>query len=241
MLAQCAAELRQRFGWQPSVVDIGGGYAHRRDPESGQEVGTHDVATADDYAQATTGALRSEFGRLGLKLPSLWLEPGRYLVSNSTLLLSRVGQVNRDPGGSFSWVHIDASTNHCLRVPLQNYHYRITSARQQHHGSTMLANVTGPTCTMDLIAERRTIPSVEAGDLVAIWDVGGYAEVMATQFNLIPRPAAILVCGDQAEPIRRREEFADLMRTQIVPERLRRVAGAGNFPSSQMQQGGTQS
>jgi diaminopimelate decarboxylase len=220
LLAQCAADLSETFGWTPEVLDIGGGYAHSRDPEGGAEAGSHIVASADEYAEAVVTTLRREFAAKGLRLPKLWLEPGRYLVSNSTILVTRVGLVKPARDDGLSWVYVDASTNHCLRAPLQNYHYQISNVRDRQDSATMLANVTGPTCTMDLIAEHRLMQTVEAGDLMAVWDVGGYAEVMATQFNLIPRPPTVLVSGDRADIIRRREEHSDLMRTQRLPERF---------------------
>ena len=80
-------------------------------------------------------------------------------------------------------------------------------------------SVVGPTCTVDLLGER-SLPPVAPGDLLAVLDVGGYAEVLSSQFNLLPRPATVLVSGGEADVIRRRETLDDLLATQIVPERL---------------------
>ena len=79
--------------------------------------------------------------------------------------------------------------------------------------------VTGPTCTLDVIAADRQMRPVQTGDLLAILDVGGYAEVMATH-QLLPRPASVLVHNGEAELIRRRETYADLTAGQMRPAHL---------------------
>jgi diaminopimelate decarboxylase len=220
LLTQAMGELRDATGWTPDTLDLGGGYAHVRDPESGVPPGSHEVASAEDYAAAMIGTLRDGFRRYGLPEPELWLEPGRSLVSNATLLLTRVGVVKRLPTGSVTWVNVDASTNHCLRASLQGYHYAVLPVERPDAPPEMTATVTGPTCTLDVVAGDRAIPRMQEGDLLAVLDVGGYAEVMATQFNLVPRPASVLIHEGGADLIRRRETYADLTACQILPARL---------------------
>ena len=77
----------------------------------------------------------------------------------------------------------------------------------------------GPTCVVDLLGER-LLPTLVPRDLLAVLDVGGYAEVLSNQFNLLPRPATVLVDGDACEVIRRRETIDDLFATQVLPARL---------------------
>lgn len=220
LIAACIAELHERHGWQPGVLDIGGGYAHARDPESGAAAGSHPVAGPEDYAEAILAALDAGLAARGLARPALWLEPGRHLVSNATVLLTRVGAVKRLPSSEVTWVNVDASANHVLRTSLQGYRYEILHATRADAAAALRANVTGPTCTIDLLAEDRPLPATRPGDLLAVLDAGGYAEVLANQFNLIPRPAGILVCGGTAELVRRRETLADMLVTQQVPARL---------------------
>jgi diaminopimelate decarboxylase len=219
LIVACIAELHDRFGWQPELLDFGGGYPHERDPESGAPSGTHAVGTPDEYAEAITSTLRTALAARSLREPQLLLEPGRRLVSNATLLLTRVGVVKRLPTGSTTWVNVDASTNHCPRVALQGYYYEIVHATKGHDAGDTEVSVVGPTCVIDLIGERQ-LPLVSQGDLLAVLDVGGYAEVLSNQFNLLPRPATVLVDGDACVVIRRRETIDDLLATQAVPARL---------------------
>jgi len=220
LIATCIAELHDRFGWQPELLDFGGGYPHERDPESGAPSGSHAVGTPEEYAEAITSTLRTALADRSLREPHLVLEPGRRLVSNATVLLTRVGVVKRLPTGQTTWANVDASTNHCPRVALQGYFYEIVHATKGRDAGDTEVSVVGPTCVLDLLGEQRPLPSLRQGDLLAVLDVGGYAEVLSTQFNLLPRPATVLVDGDTCEVIRRRETIDDLLATQAVPARL---------------------
>ena len=220
LIGTCMAELRDRFGWEPELLDFGGGYAHERDPESGAPAGSHPVATPEEYAEAITTALRAALRRHSLAEPRLLIEPGRRLVSNATVLLGRVGVIKSLPTGAATWVNVDASTSHCLRAPLQGYHYEIVHATRGLDVPELIANVTGPTCVLDLLGEQRPLPHVEPGDLLAVLDVGGYAEVLSNQFNMVPRPATVLVTATTCDVIRRRETIDDILATQLLPARL---------------------
>ena len=223
LITVCIAELHDRFGWQPELLDFGGGFPHERDPESGAPSGSHAVGTPEEYAEAITSTLRTALADRSLREPHLLLEPGRRLVSNATVLLTRVGVVKRLPTGSTTWVNVDASTNHCPRVPLQGYYYEIVHATKGRDAGETDVSVVGPTCVIDLLGEQRLLPLLRQGDLLAVLDVGGYAEVLSNQFNLLPRPATVLVDGDTCDVIRRRETLDDILATQTVPARLARI------------------
>ena len=212
LIATCIAELRDRYGWEPDVLDFGGGYAHERDPESGEPAGSHVVATPEEYAEAITATLRDALALRGLREPHLLLEPGRRLVSNATVLLTRVGVVKRLPTGVATWINVDASTNHCPRAPLQGYYYEIVHATEGLLEPELVANVVGPTCVIDLLGEDRSLPKVTTGDLLAVLDVGGYAEVLSSQFNMLPRPANVLVTDAAARSSAERKTSKTFLR-----------------------------
>jgi diaminopimelate decarboxylase len=232
LVAVCMTELRDMYGWEPELLDFGGGYAHERDPESGEPAGSHPVATPEEYAEAITATLRAALAERRLREPHLLLEPGRRLVSNATVLLTRVGVVKRLPSGVATWVNVDASTNHCPRAPLQGYYYEIVHATKGCSVPEMTANVVGPTCVVDLLGEGRSLPAVATGDLLAVLDVGGYAEVLSNQFNMLPRPANVLVTDSDSVIIRRPESIDDMLATQVVPAHLALGVAAGVDGSS---------
>ena len=224
LLVRCMAELRDDLNWVPRVVDIGGGFAHERDPESGEPAGDHAVATIDTYAEVITSVLLEGCRANDLEPPTLWLEPGRRLVSNTTVLLTRVGIIKRLPTADTVWVNVDASTNHVMRIPLQGYHHEIVPVRRASRKRSLTANVVGPNCTLDLLAEKRALPRISPGEVLALLDVGGYAEAFVTRFNMIPRPATVLVAGVSCDVIRRRESIDEMMVSHTVPVRLHAAA-----------------
>ncbi len=82
-------------------------------------------------------------------------------------------------------------------MPLQGYYYEIGHATKGRDVGDTEVSVVGPTCVIDLLGERRTLPSLRRGDLLAVLDVGGYAEVLSNQFNLLPRRQP---CSSTASP-----------------------------------------
>ena len=89
----------------------------------------------------------------------------------------------------------------------------------------LLADVTGISCNFDVIAPAVAVPEVEPGEVIAFLETGAYQEASAANFNGLPRPATVLVCGATAEVVKRRETIEDVLGRDLVPERLNTAAG----------------
>ena len=214
LIADCIAELRDRFGWEPELLDFGGGFPHERDPESGEASSSHAVGTPEEYAEAVTSTLRAALAERSLAEPHLLLEPGRRLVSNATVLLTRVGVVKRLPSGSTTWVNVDASTNHSPRVPLQGYYYEIVHATKgdeegDGRGQRRRADLHGRPPGRAAHCRRSSRATCSRCSTSA-----ATRRCSRTQFNMVPRPANVLVAAASAEVIRRRETLGDILATQ---------------------------
>jgi diaminopimelate decarboxylase len=205
-------ELHAATGFVPQVLDLGGGWAPQRDP-SFRRPGLTD-SPIETVAQVTTAALRAAYPQ-GLKLPALWIEPGRFIVSNAVALLATAGEIKRDVGQC--WMHVDASTNNLPRIESGRFHYTILPASRMHDPADAVVEVVGSTCFRSVLGAGRRLPDPRRGDVVAILDAGMYAEVFSTQFNSVPRPATILVSSHGAELVRARETIADVFRQQRMP------------------------
>ncbi|WP_306681644.1 diaminopimelate decarboxylase family protein [Pseudogemmobacter lacusdianii] len=213
-LAKVAIALQAETGFWPEVLDLGGGWPRQREPESRQSaMNPHAIG---DYAAAVAQALTQALG--GRPLPKLWLEPGRYLVGNAVLLLGRVGAVRKDLGRV--WTHMDASTNHLMRIETSRSWYHVLPADRMHAPYEATTDIVGPTCIPSLLAGGRPMPDLKRGDVVAFLDAGMYAEVISNQFNGMPRPANVLVAAGRADLIRRRETYADIFGTHLVPDHI---------------------
>ncbi|MGE0846371.1 MAG: hypothetical protein AB7L41_08875 [Flavobacteriaceae bacterium] len=214
-VAATASRIAAATGFKPAVLDLGGGWARHREPESrGFDLNPH---TIEDYADAVTGALKEELGQgEGARLPELWLEPGRYIVGNAVTLLATVGSVKRDVGRA--WVHVDASTNDLMRIETSQSRHVILPAGRMNEAFAETVDVVGPTCIPSLLGADRRMPPLDRGDIVAILDAGMYAEAISNRFNSVPAPANVLLSGEGAEYIRVPEAPRDLYATHRIPE-----------------------
>jgi diaminopimelate decarboxylase len=121
----------------------------------------------------------------------------------------------------WSWVLTDTSYFFMAGgiYEYQFNHYIFANRTEDKH--TIFADIVGHSCYGDRILPQVMVPEVEEGDLLALLDMGAYQEVSASNFNALPRPATILVNGNEAELIRRAETVADVFQRDIVPERLK--------------------
>ena len=170
-----------------------------------------DAIDLDAYARALEASL-------GDRSVELLLEPGRVLVGNAGVLLSRVEYVK--PTASKNFLVIDAAMNDLIRPALYQAHHEVVIAGPLKHGADeRVYDVVGPVCeSADVLAHARTLAAVE-GDVVAILSAGAYAFVMASNYNSRPRAAEVMVDGGNAILVRERETFDDLIRHELLQTR----------------------
>ena len=161
-------------------------------------------ASPQQYGEALVRALK------GLPVEIL-LEPGRLLVANAGVLLSRVLLTKEGHRGR-KFVVIDAAMNDLLRPALYDAHHEIEPVGRPRRGAERV-DVVGPVCeSADVLAKRRRLPPLSSGDLVILRTAGAYGMAMASQYNARPRPAEVLVEGRSWRIIRSRETYRDLIR-----------------------------
>ncbi len=155
------------------------------------------------------------------------LEPGRYIVGNAGILLTRV--LYRKTGGSKQFIIVDAGMNDLIRPTLyDSYHFiwpvkpdaaNVLDSRREERkpANGEIVDVVGPICESgDYLAKDRPLPRTERGDLLAVFTAGAYGFAMSSNYNNRPRLPEVLVDGDSYRIIRRRETYEDL----VAPERL---------------------
>jgi diaminopimelate decarboxylase len=148
---------------------------------------------------------------LGLPLPRLVLEPGRSLVGKAGVALYRVGVVKKASEAT-TYVAIDGGMSDNPRPQL--YGARLTALLAERVGAEPdgVYTVCGKHCESgDVLIDRVALPRPRPGDLLAVPAAGAYTLAMASTYNSVPRPAAVLVAGGEAELIRRRETLDDLV------------------------------
>jgi diaminopimelate decarboxylase len=141
---------------------------------------------------------------------TLSLEPGRFLIAEAGVLLTRV--LYRKTSGAKEFVVVDAAMNDLLRPSLYHAYHEVWPLRRTATGMVR-ADIVGPVCESgDFLARDREVANVLPGDLVAVMTAGAYGMAMASNYNARPRPAEALVEGERWRIIRERETYSDLIR-----------------------------
>ncbi len=194
-------DLKEKLGIKLSFLDLGGGLGIPY--EDGQT-----VMSPDDLAKALEPVWKEGVAAAGYE-PTLWLEPGRFFVGGSGFLLTRVNTVKVTPLKTF--VNVDAGFNTLMRPAMYKAYHRVRVIGKTK--DPKLVDIAGDVCeTGDILAEARTLPMAEAGDLVVILDAGAYGFSMASEYNARPMPAEVLVDGNAVRVIRRRGTYPELFR-----------------------------
>ncbi|MHC1610830.1 MAG: diaminopimelate decarboxylase [Candidatus Methanospirareceae archaeon] len=200
-------------GIELEFVDLGGGLGIGYSKEEKER-----APTPRDLADMILPTFRAKMESLGIKL-KLILEPGRSIVGNASILISKVNTVKQ---AYKNFVAIDAGFNLLLRPAMYDAYHEVIVANKLSEPPSVLSTVVGPICESgDIIAKDRLLPPVKRGDYIAILDVGAYGFSMSSQYNGRPRCAEVLVRDGSAELIRARESIEDITRNQMIPERLR--------------------
>lgn len=162
--------------------------------------------TIHDYVGAILAPLRA----IGLRV---LLEPGRLLVGNAGVLLTRVRYIKETEHKKF--VIVDAGMNDLIRPALYQSYHEIVPVREAQDSARELVDVVGPVCESgDFFAQARQLPVMKEGDLIALMSTGAYGFVMASNYNSRPLPAEALVQGEDFSLIRRRQTMEDLVRDE---------------------------
>jgi diaminopimelate decarboxylase len=151
---------------------------------------------------------------------TLILEPGRVIVGNAGILVSKVLYLKENEAKRF--VIVDAGMNDLVRPSLYGSHHQILPVKQEKREESVV-DVVGPICeSSDFLAQGRSLPKLDPGELIAVMTAGAYGFSMSTNYNARPRVAEVLVRDEEMFVIRRREEYEDLIRGEEIPEFLNR-------------------
>jgi diaminopimelate decarboxylase len=226
-VAPIVRELKSKYGINFFSIGGGMGIIYRRALQSGSGKWWHDhggessAFSVRDYADAIVPPLRE----LGVRI---LVEPGRFLVGNAGVLLTRIRYMKQTESKKFAIV--DAGLNDLIRPALYHSYHEIVPVEEPStiaSGSTSKnkraekIDIVGPVCESgDFFALDREMRELHEGDLLAIMSAGAYGFVMASNYNSRPLPAEALVRGDKFALIRKRQTWDDLVRKEVKPSWL---------------------
>lgn len=156
-------------------------------------------------------AFYKEYGRE----VEIWFEPGKYLVSESGVLLVSTNVVKTTPASVF--VGVDSGLNHLIRPMMYDAYHEITNISHPE-GVERVYTVVGYICETDTFGSDRLLNEVREGDVLAIHNAGAYGFSMSSNYNSRPRPAEVLILDKTPHLVRRRETLEDILQSQIAIE-----------------------
>jgi diaminopimelate decarboxylase len=205
------AELAEAWApWRPLELDIGGGFPSPRDPTSPERA---TAASLERFAESTAGALRHALNAGGVDPAGLVLqvEPGRSLLADAGIHLSRVCHVKRQHRPvPRTWVELDTTEMFLADLYMEHAYFRPLFASHADAARVEKVEIVGQSCNFDLLARDVDAPAVAVGDVIAFLDTGAYQDAAASNFNALARPATVLVTEDQCTLIKRRETLEEI-------------------------------
>jgi diaminopimelate decarboxylase len=202
-LAGFAAECRRELDWTPSIVDVGGGLGV-------SHVSDEEVPPVAEFVGELVRRMERSWALHDLPLPRLVLEPGRSLIGRAGVTLYRVGVV-KHASETTTFVAVDGGMSDNPRPQLYGARYTALLANRADEPAAGAYSVAGKHCEADTLIGHVELPEPRRGDLLAVPATGGYTLAMASNYNLLPRPGAVLVADGEARVIRRRETLDDLL------------------------------
>jgi diaminopimelate decarboxylase len=214
-VAPLAHQLKSKYGIKFFSIGGGMGIIYRRALQSGlgkwwhNRGGEASAFSVRDYANAIVPPLRD----LGLRI---LIEPGRFIVGNAGVLLTRVRYIKQS--GQKKFAIVDAGMNDLIRPALYQSYHEIVPVEQGRDDSPnrVKIDIVGPVCESgDFFALDREMPEVREGDLLAILSAGAYGFTMASNYNSRPLLAETLIRGDKVSLIRKRQTWEDLVKDEV--------------------------
>lgn len=211
-----ALALARSLGNPVSDLNVGGGLGIRY-------VASDDPPTIQEWVKGVAEAVVRACRERDLELPRLLCEPGRSLVATAGLTLYTIGSRKQIPGLR-TYLSVDGGMSDNPRPITYQSSYTAVLAERPTAVATETVTVAGKHCESgDVLLKDLALPPSGSGDLLVVFATGAYNASMASNYNRIPRPAAVLVHGGEAELVQRRERPDELLLHDVLPERFRPI------------------
>ncbi len=208
ILMRFIRQIKDRFGAAVDKLNLGGGFGIRY-------VAQNDPRRPEEFLRRVSAAVNEEAAALGVRRPTMLIEPGRAIVAPAGVTLYTVGAVKDIPGVR-TYVSVDGGMPDNPRYALYGSEYTALLANKADRPADMKVTIAGKCCESgDLLQENTFIQRAAPGDILAVLATGAYNYSMSSNYNRIPRPEMVMVRGGEARTIIRRETYADLVRNDV--------------------------
>lgn len=214
ILVRELARLDEKFGLKLDEINIGGGigvkYTNSDMPPSIYET-----------AEVILKSLNENIKKYGIEPPSLFLEPGRSIISTAGVTLYTIGSSKQVPHGT-KYVSVDGGMSDNIRPAMYEAEYSAQIANKPDENLSQIVTIAGRFCESgDILIKNINLPQTEEGDILCVFNTGAYNYSMASNYNRVQKPAMVLVNNSQSDIIVNRETLDDLLSKDIIPDRLR--------------------
>lgn len=211
ILVKEIARINDKFGLKLDEMNIGGGlgvkYTDNDNPPS-----------VNELAKAVTDAMH----KYAVEIPTIYIEPGRSIVSTAGVTLYSVGSSKQVPNGR-KYVAVDGGMADNPRPSMYQAEYFAEVANKVHYEETEEVTIAGRYCESgDILIEKIELPKLEAGDILCVYNTGAYNYSMASNYNRVEKSAMVLVNNSHSDIIVYRETLDNLISHDNIPDRLRK-------------------
>ena len=204
------ARINKKFGLNLSEMNIGGGL--------GVKYTSKDVPPSiDELAAAVTESMK----KYSVEIPTIYIEPGRSIISTSGVTLYTVGSSKQVPNGR-KYVAVDGGMADNPRPSMYQAEYVAEVANKIHTEDKEIVTIAGRYCESgDILINEIELPKLDAGDILCVYNTGAYNYSMASNYNRVEKPAMVLVNNSHSDIIVYRERLEDLVSHDNIPDRLK--------------------
>ena len=215
IMAREISRINEKFNLELHEINIGGGlgvkYTEVDVPPSTYEI-----------AELIINKLHEVSEKYNIEPPTLFIEPGRSIISTSGVTLYTVGSSKQVPHGT-KYVAIDGGMADNPRPSMYQAEYSAEVANKKETTDTELVTIAGRFCESgDILIKNIELPKLEEGDILCVYNTGAYNYSMASNYNRVQRPAMVLVNNSQSDIIINRETLDDLVSHDLIPDRLKK-------------------
>ncbi len=208
VMVNLMAEIKKETGCDVKELDLGGGFGIKYKEE-------YEPASFDEYMKKVAKVVKDKCKENGLEIPFVIIEPGRSIVGEAGITLYTVGAIKTIPDVR-TYVSVDGGMGDNPRYILYGSDYTLLIADKADKPRDFVATVAGKCCESgDLIQENTNIQKPEAGDILAVLSTGAYNYSMSSNYNRNPRPAAIMVNGEEVRTVIKAETYEDIIRNDV--------------------------
>lgn len=203
-LMQLVREWAKKYDYQPQILNLGGGFGIRYT--------AHDqVLALGTFVEQIVTTLRQLAEEYQLKVPAVWVEPGRSIVGSAGYSLYTIG-ARKDVPGLMPYVAVDGGMGDNIRPALYQADYEALLARDPAAQPVETVHLAGRYCESgDLLIKQLPLPATKTGDVIAMLATGAYGYSMASNYNRVPRPAVVFAENGHAQEVVTRETYEDLV------------------------------